>query len=204
MKKSKIYKNVKIGKDVVIEEFCIIGKPPRGKKNGELLTVIGDNSIIRSHAVIYAGNVIGNNFQCGHHIVMREENSIGSSVSIGSCTDIEHHVAIEDGVRIHSNVFVPEYTTLEKGSWIGPNVVFTNARYPNSKHAKNQLKGALVKERAKIGANTTILPGVTIGENSLIGAGSVVAKEVADGTVVAGNPAKKIGKVSDIKDYETH
>jgi acetyltransferase-like isoleucine patch superfamily enzyme len=201
LKKCTIYKNVSIGKNVVIEEYSVIGKPPGNAGDGELPTIIGDNSVIRSHAVIYAGNVIGNNFQCGHHVVMREENRIGDNVSIGSCADIEHHVTIENDVRLHSNVFVPEYTILKRGSWIGPNVVFTNARYPNSKNAKENLKGVLVKERAKIGANSTILPGVTVGENSLVGAGSVVAGDVADGTVVAGNPAKPIGNISDIKDY---
>ena len=201
MKNIKIYKNVKLGKNVTIEEFCVIGKPPKNKKNGELKTVIGDNSVIRSHAVIYSGNSIGDNFQCGHHIVMREENRIGNNVSIGSGTDIEHHVTIEDNVRLHSNVFVPEYTILKKDSWIGPNVVFTNARYPNSRSAKENLRGALVKSKAKIGANCTILPGITIGENSLIGAGSVVARDIDDGKIAAGNPARLIGDISRIKDY---
>jgi UDP-3-O-[3-hydroxymyristoyl] glucosamine N-acyltransferase len=80
----KIYDNVEIGKNVEIEEFCIIGKPPRGKTNGELKTVIGDNSVIRSGTVIYAGNIIGENFNTGHNVVIREENKIGANVSIGT------------------------------------------------------------------------------------------------------------------------
>jgi acetyltransferase-like isoleucine patch superfamily enzyme len=192
----KIYPNVQIGKNAVIEEYVIVGVPPRGKKPGELPTTIGDNAIIRSHSVIYAGNTIGNNFQTGHHVLVREENEIGNDVSIGSSTVIEHHVKMGNKVRIHSQAFVPEMTILEEGAWIGPNAVITNAAYPLSPNVKNELKGAIVKKNAKIGANATLLPGITIGENALVGAGAVVTKDVPANKVVAGNPAKIINDVS--------
>jgi acetyltransferase-like isoleucine patch superfamily enzyme len=199
MKNVKIFGNVKIGKNALVEDYCIIGKTPENKK--KLPTIIGDNCVIRSHSVIYAGNLIGNNFHCGHHIVIREENRIGNNVSIGSGVNIEHHVTIEDDVRLHSNVFVPELTILKKGSWIGPNVVFTNSKYPVSKNSRTNLKGATVKEGAKIGANATVLPGITIGVNCLIGGGSVVTKDIEDGKIAAGNPAQIIGSVSDLREY---
>ena len=194
----KIYPNVQIGKNAVIEEYVIIGEPPRGKKPGELATTIGDNAIIRSHSVIYAGNMIGNNFQTGHHVLVREENEIGNDVSIGSSTVVEHHVKMGNKVRIHSQAFVPEMTVLEEGAWIGPNAVITNAAYPLSPNVKNELKGAIVKKNAKVGANATILPGITIGENALVGAGAVVTKDVPPNKVVAGNPAKVINDVSNL------
>lgn len=197
----RIYDNVKIGKNVVIEDFCIIGKPPMGKSSGELQTVIGDNSVIRSGTVIYAGNMIGNKFNTGHNAVIREENIIGDNVSIGTLSCIEHHIRIEDDVRIHSQVFIPEYTTLKKNSWIGPNVVITNAKYPKSRNVKNNLCGAFVDENAIIGANTTTLPGVRIGKNSLIGSASLVNRDVSDGVVAAGNPAKKIKMTNEIEEY---
>ncbi|MBN2546607.1 MAG: transferase [Spirochaetes bacterium] len=192
-KTSVIYPNVKLGKNVTIEDFCIIGCPFKGSNNEK--TVIGDNSLIRSHTVIYAGNKIGSGFQTGHKANIRELNTIGNNVSIGTLSIIEHHVQIEDNVRIHSQVFVPEFTILKKGSWLGPNVVLTNAKYPLSQNVKNELKGPVIKESAKIGANVTILPGIIIGEKSLVGAGSVVVKDVEDYTIVAGNPAKFIRKV---------
>jgi acetyltransferase-like isoleucine patch superfamily enzyme len=197
----KIYDNVEIGKNVEIEEFCIIGKPPRGKTNGELKTVIGDNSVIRSGTVIYAGNIIGENFNTGHNVVIREENKIGANVSIGTLSCIEHHIVIEDGVRIHSQVFIPEYTTIKKNAWIGPNVVVTNAKYPRSKNVKDNLIGAIIEEDAKIGANVTTLPGVKIGKNALVGSGSLVNKDVKEKEVVVGNPIKKIKEIKDIKEY---
>lgn len=195
---SKIYPNVEIGEGAQIGDFCIIGLPPKGKAPGELPTRIGKNAVIRSHTVIYAGNTIGDNFNSGHAALIREENRIGDDVSIGSHTVIEHHLEIQHGVRIHSQAFVPEYTVLETGCWIGPNVVFTNALHPLCKRVKDCLKGATVRSGAKIGANSTILPDVEIGANSLVGAGSVVVRDVEPETVVAGTPAKRLKDVWDL------
>lgn len=197
-----ILPNVQLGSDATISAFCIIGEPPRGKKPGELETRIGARAVIRSHTVIYAGNVIGDDFQTGHGALVREENRIGHNVSIGSHTIVEHHVTIGDNVRLHSNVFVPEYSVLEDDCWLGPNVVITNARYPRSKNVKEQLRGATIKRGAKIGANATLLPGVVIGENALVGAGAVVTRDVPDGAVVVGNPARVIKRVEEIKEYQ--
>ena len=199
---SKIYPNVHISPSTRIEEFVIIGAPPRGAQPGELETIIGDESHLPSHTVIYAGNRIGHRFQTGHGVLVRELNNIGSDVSIGSHSVIEHHIEIQDGVRIHSNVFVPEYSIIEEGAWIGPNAVFTNALYPLSPNVKSTLKGPHVLPGAKVGANVTLLPGVVIGRNALVGAGAVVVRDVPDGKVVVGNPARVIKDVADIDDYE--
>ncbi len=185
-----IHPNVKLGKNCVVEDFAIIGVPPRGCKAGEMETIIGDNAVIRSHTVIYAGNRIGDNFQTGNKANVRELNEIGNNVSIGTLSVLEHHVQVGNNVRIHTQVFIPEYTVLEDECWVGPNVVVTNAKYPNSPSAKANLRGVYIKRRAIIGANSTILPGVIIGERAIVGAGSVVTKEVESGLVVVGNPAR--------------
>ena len=188
-----IHPNVKLGNNVTIEDYCIIGAPFKGY-NGEV-TVIGDNAVIRSHTVIYAGNVIGNHFQTGNKANIRELNTIGDDVSIGTLSIVEHHVDIADGVRIHSQVFIPEYSRLKTQAWIGPNVVFTNAKYPRSAEVKKQLIGPTIGVNAKIGANSTLLPGVCVGDNALVGAGSLVSKDVPDNMMAMGHPAKAVKAV---------
>jgi acetyltransferase-like isoleucine patch superfamily enzyme len=198
MTTSRIYENVTVGDGSLIEDFCIVGAPPRGASDGELPTTIGERSVIRSHTVIYAGNVIGRNFQTGNKVNIREQNEIGDNVSVGTLSVVEHHVKIASNVRIHTQAFVPEFSVLEEGSWIGPNVVLTNAKYPLSPRAKDELQGPIIRKGAKIGANSTILPGVVVGEDALVGAGSVVVRDVPPGAVVVGNPARVVGHVSSL------
>jgi len=189
---------VRIGTGATVEDYCIIGVPPRGRKEEDFETVIGYGAYICSHTVIYAGNRIGNKFQTGNKANIRELNTIGNNVSIGALTVIEHHIRIGDNVRIHNQAFIPEYSILEDHAWIGPNVVLTNAKYPLSPGVKENLKGPIIKKGAKIGANVTILPGIVVGENSLIGAGSVVTKDVPNGAVVVGSPARIIKNISEL------
>lgn len=193
-----IYTNVRLGKNVRIDDFALIGVPPAGYEDGQLETVIGNNAHIRSHTVIYAGNYIGDNFATGHGAMIRELNQIGHHVSIGTHSVVEHHVQIEDEVRIHTQAFVPEYSTLMTGCWIGPNVVFTNVLHPLCPKAKECLKGATVEPGAKIGANATLRPDIIIGRNALIGAGSVVTGNVPAGAVVAGSPARIIKQIEQL------
>jgi acetyltransferase-like isoleucine patch superfamily enzyme len=195
---SVVHPNVRLGESVAIGPFCEVGVPPRGFNDGELETYIGARSIVRSHSVIYAGNVIGDNFQTGHSVLIRESNTFGKGVSVGSHTVVEHHVQIGDYVRIHSQAFIPEFSLLEEGCWIGPNVVFTNAFHPLCPKAKECLKGPRIRRGAKVGANATLLPDVEIGEMALIGAASVVTTDVPAGVVVVGNPARIIKRVDEL------
>ena len=196
-----IHPNVHLGANHQIGAYVLIGLPPRDSKLGELETNIGPDAMIRSHTVIYAGNRIGANFQTGHSVMIRESNEIGDDVSIGTHSIIEHHVKVGNRVRIHSNVFIPEYSVLEDTAWVGPNVVLTNALYPLSPETKANLKGPRLMAGSKIGANATLLPGVTIGRNALVGAGAVVVRDVPDGKVVIGNPARIIKDVSELSAY---
>jgi len=186
------------GGEYSLGPFVIIGQASRGKAPTDLTTSIGESALIRSHSVIYHGSQIGSRFETGHWVMVREQCEIGDDVSIGSGSIVEHHVKIGNGVRLHSNVFIPEYSVLEDGCWVGPNVVLTNAKYPLSKTAKEMLRGPHLEAGAKIGANATLLPGVRIGRNSLVGAGSVVTRTVPAGVVVVGNPARVKGPITEL------
>lgn len=195
----QIYPNVEIGRGAVLEPPLVLGKPPRGKEAGELRLVIGPGAVIRPFTTLYAGTTIGARFQCGQGASIREDNEIGDDVSVGTNSVLEFGNRIGSGVRIHSSCFL-EMATVEDYVFLGPHVVFTDDPHPmGCPRYKECLGGVTVRTLAKVGANTTLLPGVVIGRGSLIGAGSVVVHNVPDDVVAAGNPAKVIKRIDELK-----
>ncbi|MBE0447281.1 MAG: N-acetyltransferase [Actinobacteria bacterium] len=173
--------------------------PPRGSKEGELELQIGSNGLIRPFTTIYAGSKIGDYFQTGQGVSIREDNLIGDHVSIGTNAVLEFGNRIGNRVRIHTGCFL-EMVTIEDDVFVGPNVVFTDDLHPmNCPRYKECKGGATVKRLARVGANSTILPGVIIGENALVGAGSVVTSDVPDNAVVVGSPARFTKHIDDLE-----
>jgi acetyltransferase-like isoleucine patch superfamily enzyme len=191
-----VYPNVKIGENSVVQDNVILGYSSPGYEKEEL--VIGSGSLIRPHTIIYGGSKIGNNFKTGPLVVIREKNKIGNNVRVGTNTIIEDQTTIKDNVSMHTNVYVSQFTVLEEKVWIGPNVVLIDDPHPPCPKYSECVRGPIIRKNAKIGANATILPGVEIGANALVGAGSVVTKNVPANAVVAGNPAKVIKSVDEL------
>ena len=117
---------------------------------------------------------------------------IGESTKVGAFAEIGRNVIIGDFCSIGCGAFIPENVIIKSGVFIGPHVVFTNDKHAPSNGAWRDDPPTIVEEGASIGANATILPGLIIGADSRIGAGSVVTRNVDSGSVVAGVPAKKI------------
>lgn len=195
-----IYPNSIIHDNVSIGPYCIIGEPTAEYyKNKEEYnfkkTEIGTASVIRSNSIFYEGTTVGKRLNTGHHVTVRENSVIGDCCSIGTLGDIQGDVKIGNFVRIHSNVFVCELTVIKDYVWLLPNVVITNDKYP----PMNTCQGCIISEYAIISANAILLPGVKIGKNVLIAAGSIVSKDVKDEAFIRGLPSKEVGNVREIK-----
>ena len=198
-----IYPNVVLHDNVYVGPYCIIGEPTasyyKDRDNHQfMVTEIGENSVLRSNTIIYEGSKIGNNFQCGHHVTIRENSNIGNNCSVGTLSDIQGKVNIGNFVRMHSNVHIGQLTEIDDYAWIFPYVVTTNDLYP----PMDRLEGCKIGKYAIVTTGSILLPGVTVGENTLVAAGAVVSKDVLDGRVVRGVPAKDVGSVEDIRDAD--
>ena len=135
---------------------------------------IGEGTVIWQYAIILKGAVIGNNCNINCHTFIENDVTIGNDVTVKS------GVYLWDGIEVEDKVF------------IGPNATFTNDKYPRSKQYPGQFQKIKLEEGCSVGANSTILGGITIGKYAIIGAGSVVTKDVPAYALVRGNPAKVV------------
>ena len=133
---------------------------------------------------------IGDGTRLWQYVVVLEGAQIGRNCNVCSHCFIENDVVIGNFVTIKNGVYLWDGTRIEDNVFIGPNVTFSNDRFPRSKHYPEKFETTVVKRGASIGANATILPGLTLGENCIVGAGAVVTRSVPDHAVVVGNPAK--------------
>jgi acetyltransferase-like isoleucine patch superfamily enzyme len=194
-----------IGENTIIDERVIVGYPSRRSLrtilqnvgSGEFYRIldeassgarIGGNCHLRPGATIYEGVTLGDNVETGHNIMVREDTVIGEGSIIGTNVIIDGRVRIGKRVRIETGVYIPPETIIEDDVFLGPFVVITNDKYPVSR----RLKGPVIKKGAVIGANSILIPGVTIGEEAVVAAGSIVTRDVPPRTVVAGVPAKPL------------
>ncbi len=198
-----IRSNVHIGNDSNVGANCILGEwlmdffRDRQPHTHEL--TIGSDAIIRSGTIIYGGSKIGGSFQTGHNVTIREDSEIGEHVSIGTNSDIQGICKIGDYVRMHSNVHIAQHAQIDSYVWLFPYVVLTNDPTPPSE----RLLGVHIHSFAVVATNATLLPGVEIAGDSLVAAGATVKKNVKQYQVVAGNPAKSVIDIRELKNRFT-
>jgi UDP-2-acetamido-3-amino-2,3-dideoxy-glucuronate N-acetyltransferase len=151
-----------------------------------------------SSAIIDDGAQIGEGTKIWHFTHVMSGAIIGNKCNLGQNVLVGNKVILGDNVRIQNNVSVYEGVICEEDVFLGPGVVLTNVINPRSAISrKDQFKTTLIKRGATIGANATIICGIEIGEFAFIGAGAVVAKDVAPYALIIGNPGKQIGWMSE-------
>jgi acetyltransferase-like isoleucine patch superfamily enzyme len=189
---------LQVGEGLLVDEGAILGYP--NARSAPRTLVLGPGGRLRSGTVLYAGSTIGAGFETGHNVIIREENRIGDDVSVWSNAVIDYGCSIGNRVKIHSNCYVAQFTEIEDDVFLAPGVTIANDLFPGNAESARAMAGPLIQAGAQIGVNVTILPYVTIGRGALIGAGSVVTKDVPAGAVAYGNPAVVARTVSDLGD----
>lgn len=190
---SVIHANVILGDRVKVGSFCELGIATALGDGTPL--IIGDDSLIRSHAVFYESSSFGGGLTTGHHVTVREKTGAGIGFQIGTLSEIQGDCSVGDYVRLQSNVFVGKKTTIGNFVWLLPYVVLTNDPTPPS----NVLMGCTIEDYASLSAASVVLPGVTVGHHSLVAAQACVTKNVPPHMVVAGAPARVVGDTKSIK-----
>ncbi len=138
---------------------------------------VGENTSVWQYVVILPGAVIGKNCNINCHVFIENDVVIGNNVTI------KPGVQIWDGLRIGNDVF------------LGPNVTFTNDKFPRSKHYPEKFQTTIIEDGVSIGAGAIILGGIRISKNAMIGAGSIVTKDVPENELWVGNPARFVRKI---------
>jgi len=155
------------------------------------------NYQVHSTAIVDDGAEIGEGSRVWHWVHVCSGAKIGQGVSLGQNVFVGNKVTIGDRCKIQNNVSVYDNVSLEEGVFCGPSMVFTNVYNPRSRiKRKDEYKDTVVKKGATLGANCTIVCGVTIGEYAFVGAGAVINKDVKPYALVVGVPAKQIGWMS--------
>jgi UDP-2-acetamido-3-amino-2,3-dideoxy-glucuronate N-acetyltransferase len=154
--------------------------------------------IVHPSAIVDEGAQIGDESRVWHFAHVCAGAKIGQNVSLGQNVFVGNKVIIGDNCKIQNNVSVYDNVTLEEGVFCGPSMVFTNVYNPRSLiERKSEYRNTLVKKGVTLGANCTIICGVTIGEFAFIGAGAVINKDIKPYALMVGVPAKQIGWMSE-------
>ena len=173
VKTSKTSENVTIG-----VSYKFRSRPP----------LIGKNANLRSNTVIYNDVEIGDYFNTGHGVLIREKTKIGDNVLIGTNTVLEGHCNLGSNISIQSNVYIPQNSSIEDYVFVGPCACFTNDRYPL--RSDYPLKGPIIRKGSSIGANSTFLSGIEVGERAMVAAGAIVTRDVPSDYLAIGAPAR--------------
>jgi acetyltransferase-like isoleucine patch superfamily enzyme len=191
-----------LGKGCKILDYAVVGKQPTlgprsTAKRDELPPLeLGAGTIVSTGAIIFAGTHIGERAIIGDQACVRERCDLGHDVVIGRGTLVENDSVVGSLTKIQADAYVTAYTTVEEAVFIAPRVITTNDNFMGRTERRHALrKGPTIRRGARVGAGAVLCPGVEIGEEAFIGAGTVVVEDVPPRVVVVGNPARVLRAV---------
>lgn len=195
-----IYPGVKVDENSIIEDNTILGYNNLTRIWDKTIditqTLIGKNTLIRSFCTIYTGCKIGDFSVINHNVILREGTVVGKHTSIGCLVKCEGYTFIGDFCSIHAQNHLTAFMKIEDYVFMGPGNVTANDNRIDYKRDLGVIpKGPIIKFGARIASNVTLLPNVTIGREALIGANSLVNKDIPDFKIAAGNPVRIVSEV---------
>ena len=197
-----VYPGTVLGDNVRVLEYAVIGKQPSlgaaSTASREPLppAEIGDDTVVSSGAIVFAGSTIGPRSIVGDQSCIRERVRLGENCVLGRGSLIENDTTVGTGTRIQAEAYVTAYSTLEEDVFIAPCVVTTNDNFMGrTERRKELMKGPTIRRSARIGGGAILCPGIEIGEEAFVGAGAVVTKDVPPRVVVVGSPARVLRDV---------
>jgi acetyltransferase-like isoleucine patch superfamily enzyme len=198
-----VYPGTVLGDGVKVLENAVVGKQPTlsprsTTKREELAAAeVGDGTVISTGAIVFAGTRIGARVIVGDQSCVRERVIVGDDVVVGRGSLIENDTVVGAMTKIQAHAYITSYSILEEHVFIAPCVVTTNDNFMGRTEQRHTLvKGPTIRRGARIGGGAILCPGVEIGEEAFVGAGTVVTKDVAPGVVVVGNPARVLREVA--------
>ncbi len=189
-----------LGDDVTVGDNSVVGRLPKLAKTSTVAQPaelphlqVGSGTTVGSCAVLYAGTYIGHDCLIADQSFVREKCTIGDAVIIGRGVTVENETTIGSYTKIQSQAYITAWMTIEEHVFVAPCVVTTNDNFMGRTAERfKHRKGPTIRRGARVGANTTLLPGVTIGREAFVAAGSTVTRDVPDGTLVMGSPAHPV------------
>jgi acetyltransferase-like isoleucine patch superfamily enzyme len=197
-----VYPGTVLGDGVRVLENAVVGKQPtlspRSTTKREDLppAVIGDGTVISTAAIVFAGTELGARVIVGDNACVRERCRVGDDVVIGRGSLLENDTAVGALTKIQAHAYITAYSTLEEHVFIAPCVVTTNDNFMGRTEKRHELiKGPTIRRGARVGGGAVLCPGIEIGEEAFVGAGTVVIRDVPPRVVVVGNPARVLRDV---------
>jgi acetyltransferase-like isoleucine patch superfamily enzyme len=198
-----IHAGTVLGAGVRVQDGAVLGKPPafgarsKAARSDVPPLVVGDGAVVCCGAVVCAGAALGAGVVIGDQAFIRERVAVGRDSAVGRGSSVENDVVIGARTRIQTDAYITAFSSLEDDVFVAPRVITTNDMTAGRRGPGVPLRGPVLRRACRVGAGAVLLPGVEVGEEAFVGAGSVVTRDVAPRSLVVGSPARHVRDVDE-------